>query len=161
MTLGFTFIAALLFFIPAVGVHLAICRLVPGGRFMLKGLLTGFFFSAAAGVWSVAKGHPDAVLVYLVLSAWLTYMMFFINLMNSITLKMLEHLAAAPRGELQEAGFREVFNAENGIRERLEDMRANAFISLDGKALRVEKKASRLLWTVMLIRKIFSIDVVG
>lgn len=160
MTLGATFLTALLFFLPAIAVHLAICRLTPGGKFMLNGLLTGAFFSAAAGAWSATRGSPDPVLVYLVFTSWLMYMMFFINLINSITLKMLEHLAAAPAGELRAEAFKKIFNAEKGIHSRLEDMRANGFID-EGETLLATEKAKRLLRTVRLIRKALSIDVVG
>ncbi len=149
------------FFTAAVFIHLLICTYTGGNKFMQKGLLTGLAVTAAAAVWQYSTGPLDPVSLYLVITLWLAYLIFLINLLNSVTLKMLARLAQEPSGALDEEAFRNLFNEETGIKLRLEDMRANGFIRQDGENLRLTEKAGLLLRTVFLIRKILSIDVVG
>ena len=161
MTIPATLAVSVSFFAATVGAHLQICIFSGTGKFMLKGLLTGFTSLLAAAAWGYRAGAVDIISLYIILTLWLAYMMFFINLLNSVTLKMLARLAEEPGGELTEPAFQGIFNEETGIRLRLEDMRANGFIKLEGEDLRLTAKARLLLAAVFLIRKIFSIDVVG
>ncbi len=160
MTMWSTLTVSASFFAAAVGAHLLVCRATGEGKFMLKGLLTGLFFFLGAAAWEYRAGAADIVSLYLIFTLWLTYLMFFINLLNSVTLKMLSRLAEEPSGALTEAAFQDIFNEETGIRLRLADMRANGFIK-EGDPLALTGKAALLLKVVLVIRKIFSIDVVG
>ncbi|MCX5790762.1 MAG: hypothetical protein NTY45_00865 [Elusimicrobia bacterium] len=161
MTMYATLTLSVSFFTAAVAAHLVICRATGTGRFMLKGLLTGFVCFACAAAWEYSAGAPDLVSLYLVLTLWLTYMVFFINLLNSVTLKMLARLAEEPSGTLTEAAFQDIFNEESAIKIRLQDMRVNGFIKLEGGNLGLTGKADALLKIVFLVRRAFSIDFVG
>lgn len=148
-------------FSAAVAAHLLVCNFTGGNRFMLKGLLTGFAFLIIAAVWEHGTGAVDFVSFYLVITLWLTYLMFFVNLLNSVTLKMLSRLAEEPSGAMTEAGFQSIFNEETGIKTRLEDLRSNGFLKPSGETISLTKKTGLLLKIVFLIRKVFFINIVG
>lgn len=161
MTLSSALLTSLVYFALAVGAHFIICRLSGEKKFMLKGLAAGLVFFAAACANEWRTGRFDPVLLYLLATLWLTYLIFLINLLNSVTLKMLERLAGAPAVAMREEDFRGIFSGENGIKARLADMKINGFILDDGKSLRLTPKAGLLLKTVFTIRRVFSIDVTG
>lgn len=149
------------FFTAAAVTHLLVCVLTGGNRFLLKSLPLGLIFLAVMAAFEYRAGAVNIVSLYLAATLWLAYLMFFINLLNSVTLKMLARLAEAPGGAMDEAGFRAVFNEETGVKARLEDMRANGFIKLEGENLGLTGKAAPVLKAVFLIRKLLSIDAVG
>lgn len=161
MTMLDTLKVASSFFAAAAVTHLLVCNFTGGGRFVLKSLLTGFAYFALMAAWEYRAGAVDLVSLYLGATLWLAYMIFFINLLNSVTLKMLARLAEAPEGAMDEAGFRDIFNEETGVKARLEDMRANGIIKLEGGNLALTAKAGLLLRVVLSIRKFLSIDAVG
>jgi len=161
MTMWATLTVSVTFFAAAAAAHLLLCAFTGGSRFVLKSLLTGFIFLALAAAWEYRSGALDFVSLYLYATAWLAYMIFFINLLNSVTLKMLACLAEAPDGAMEETGFLTIFNEETGINTRLRDMTANGFIKLEDGRLSITGKAGILLETVFLIRKFLSIDAVG
>jgi len=161
VTIWTTLTTSAFYFGAAAVTHLLVCTFTGESRFMLKGLLTGFAFLFAAAASEYAAGAPDLVSLYLLLTLWLAYLMFFVNLLNSVTLKMLARLAEQPGGTLDEAGFGPVFDEGAAIGLRLEDMRANGFLTLEAGSVSLTKKAGLLLKIVFLIRKVLSIDIVG
>ena len=161
MTMLSTLAAAAAWFTAAVGAHLLVCLFTGAGKYMQKGLSTGFAFFIAAAAWQYRAGSLDPVALYLIVSLWLAYLIFFVNLLNSVTLKMLARLAEEPSGTMEEAGFQDLFNEETAIQARLADMLANGFIKTEGENLTLTAKAQLLLKIVFSIRKFFSIDVVG
>lgn len=151
-----TLFTAVYFFACGVLAHLALCWLVPSSKFMRDGLLTGFCTLLSAVIWQFRSGAADPVALYLLLTAWLAYLMFFINLLNSVTLKMLERLALSEGGSLRDSDFAAVFNEESGLRARLGDMRANGFITAGASGLALTSKARIFLSVVSLIRKLLA-----
>jgi len=161
MTMLSTLTAATAWFTAAAFAHLLICLFTGAGRYMLKGLSTGFVFFILAAAWQHRTGAADLIALYLIIALWLAYLMFFVNLLNSVTLTMLARLAHEQSGAMEEAGFHDLFNEETAIKTRLADMLANGFIRSQGDNIILTPKAGLLLNIVFLIRKILSIDVIG
>lgn len=151
-----TLLTAIYFFACGVLAHMALCWLLPSGRFMRDGLLIGFAALLAAVVCQFRSGVTDIVALFLLLTAWLAYLMFFINLLNSVTLKMLERLALAPGGVLREEDFSAIFSEGSGLQARLADMQANGFIITGKGGLSLTGKARSFLSVISLIRKLLS-----
>ena len=156
-----TIIFAFKFFATAVVTHILVCRLAPSGKFMFNGLLVGFFSLALACAWEFKIGRADFLALYMLLTAWLAYLMFFINLLNSVTLKMLERLAEAPGGNLSGEEFNNIFNEESGIKARLADMDKNGFIKIEVEHITLTNKARQFLKMIFLARKILSVNRAG
>ena len=125
---------------------------------MRDGLLAGCAALLSAAVWQRQSGNTDLVALFLLLTAWLAYLMFFINLLNSVTLKMLEHLARADGGKMQKEDFAVVFSEDSGLQARLSDMRANGFIAETKGGFALTGKANVFLSAVSLTRKFIGSD---
>lgn len=159
--MGNTILFVLKFLAAGVAAHLVFCRLSKCGKFMVNGLLIGAVLTGTACLWRLKTGSTCLLALYLLLSAWLVYLMFFINLMNSLTLKMLERLAGEPGGTLSAAEFNAIFNEEAGLKARLADMNANGFVKIKDERIFITGKAGRLLHIIYLLRKTLSIGVAG
>lgn len=142
-------------------VHIVICRITSLEKFMLKGLLLGIFSTISLGTYLSKLERFDVIGLYLFFTAWLLYLMAFINLLNSATLKMLERLYLEPKDFLYSDDFKLVFNEEDGLKTRLSAMESNGFISQTNHSIHLTAKAQFLLKIVFFLRKIFSIDQVG
>lgn len=145
------------FFIGAVLFHVILCRLTSTQKFMLKGLVTGLAAVLSMLVIQVVKLRVDLVSIYILGTAWLAYLMFFINLLNSITLKMLKELDDN-NGELQNREFDHLFGEEQGVEVRINSMEMNGFISIDDGKISLTSKSLLMVKIITLLRKIFSMS---
>ena len=157
MTLLTAFTTASALFCAGALLHLAVCRATRTKMFMQNGLLTGLAPILGACLVQYRAGRFDPVLFYMVVTLWLAYLMFFINLLHSVTLKMLENLAASPAGKLRACDFAQIF-AGDAINYRLKAMKNNRFIKEEKAALSITPRGRLLLATVKTIRKILSIE---
>jgi len=128
---------------------------------MLKGLLLGISSCASLGVYFYHQGTVDIIGLFIFFTAWLFYLMAFINLLNSATLKMLEKLHNEPNGFLYADDFEIVFNEEDGLKTRLASMELNGFIAQKNHVIILTSKAQIFLKIIYFLRKLLSIDYVG
>ena len=147
------------FLIIMLVVHLLVCRTTGSKYFMLKSLGIGGLGVFAYILFLFNINQADILGIYLVATGWLAYVMFFINLLNSVTLKMLSCLAQ--KGEIKSSEFEEIFNESNSLSVRLNSMEKNNFIETMDNQIVLEKKGIKILKVVSFLRKILSIDNVG
>jgi hypothetical protein len=141
----------------AVLSHIILCRVVGGKHFMKKGLALGLLFGIALLLNQLLNDCVDIIGLYLFIASWLFYLMICINLLNSVTLKMLAFLYAAPDQKIYFEDFNKSFNDQDGLLTRLEMMKNNELIEYQNENLRLTTKAFKLLKIVSVIDKIFSI----
>lgn len=159
MNLLLTLQTALLFYVLAVATHILICRFGGSRHFMPRGVLLGLVTTGALMIYQLVAQQLDLVGLYLFLAAWLLYLMVFINLLNSVTLKMLAHLHANPQGYLPVGAFASVFNANDGLLTRLQMMQTNGLLNHHGEMLHLTPKARSLLRIIALIGRLFSLRI--
>lgn len=151
---------SILWFMSAVFIHIIICRIKGTQKFVLHGLVFAVALIAALIAWQIYAKKLNLAVIYYVLTLWLAYLMFFINLLNSVTLKMLDYLSSKG-GQLEERNFSEIFGNNNAIPSRIDAIKANGFlIEKEGKLI-LDKKSVFLIKTVRLMRKIFGVNIVG
>jgi hypothetical protein len=133
--------SALVFFGFFVLAHVILCRLTGSGYFMLKSILLGSATTLLLLGYQIHNNQINLVGLYIFTSGWLLYLMFFINLLNSVTLKMLDYLYSSPNGELHQYEFEATFNNQNGLERRIDLMIKNRFFLIQGDKLYLTKKA--------------------
>lgn len=151
MSLLITIKSALLFFGIFVLAHLLLCRLTGSGRFMFKSILLGFVTTALLLGHQIYNNQINLVGIYIFVSGWLLYLIFFINLLNSVTLKMLDYLCLSLNGELHQNEFEAAFNSQNGLERRIDLMIKNRFFLIQGDKLYLTKKALIFLGAISAI----------
>jgi len=148
---------ALLFAVTLM-LHVLLCRLTGGARFMPKGVVLGGAATLALLAYQLSALRLDLVELYLFAAAWLFYLMVLINLLNSVTLKMLAYLHAAPQGSLELAAFDAAFNAEDGLLTRLEMMQGSGLVVSQDGGLLLTARGRALLGAIRLLGRPFSIE---
>jgi hypothetical protein len=158
MNLLDTLIIAAVFFGITLLAHIAICKLGSSGSFMLKGAVLGCISTTGCAVYMLYIGRFDITGPYILFSAWLFYLMVFINLLNSVTLKMLASLYNAPSSTLSVQDFAHTFNTEDGFETRLAMLHSSKLIQQRGAAITLTPKARSLLTIVHQVKTVLSID---
>lgn len=156
-----SFFKALLVFIPALPLHILLCRFTGSTKFMLKSLLLGFFMGILFLIYQYQSSSFDIVSLYLFSTLWLIYLICSINLLNSVTLKMLEFIANSTSRKMHYNEFDRHFTEEDSIGSRLKAMEDNNFITQNEDSVKLKVKGEILASIVLVIRKIFSIKEVG
>lgn len=153
-------ILSLKWFCSGVFSHLILCRLTGTPKYMAKGLFSGFLLVLCLILWQASQKSLNLSVIYYVFTLWLAYLMFFVNLLNSITLKMLDFLAKNG-GELDSDGFKAVFGGDSGISSRIEAIKRNNFLVEDKGCLRITAKGKILVYSIKFLRKIIGITEAG
>ncbi|MFT6069542.1 MAG: hypothetical protein ACJAT2_000990 [Bacteriovoracaceae bacterium] len=145
------------FFLSAVMIHLITCRF-SSSRFMFKGLILGVITVISFAFFQFRAGKVDLVSLYLLGTAWLGYLMFFINLLNSVTLKMLAALSESKNETLLNSDFNSFFSEENGLHSRISLMIENGFLETKGNGLILTPRSKLMVWCINLLRKVFAME---
>jgi hypothetical protein len=146
------------FFVITLLVHIAICKLGSPRNFMLKGLVLGCFSATGCAVYFYYARSSSLLGPYIVFSAWLFYLMVLINLLNSVTLKMLANLYSAPAGTLSAQDFGLAFNTEDGFETRLTMLHSSQLIHIQGTTVTLKPKARYLMAIVHQVKAVLSIE---
>lgn len=148
------------YFLVAIFIHVIICRISPS-RFMFKGLTLGLLTVIVCIYFQIENNRIDLVSIYLLGTGWLAYLMFFINLLNSVTLKMLQALSDSNEGILLNSDFDIFFSEENGLQSRVSSMIENGFLKQKGSELKLTSRSLFMVFWVNLLRNIFSMNEQG
>ena len=141
--------------------HILICHLTSNQNFLKKGLLIGIIFEFYLAYYLKKSHEFNFIILYLYITSWLFYLMVFINLLNSATLKMLELLFNRQPLLLNAEDFKIIFNEKDGLESRLISMERSGFIVLSEQKITLTKKSFFLLSIIYKIRIIFTIDYIG
>lgn len=158
MNLLDTLITATVFFCITLLAHIFICRLGSSANLMLKGVALGSVSSTICAAYMLFSGKFNILGPYILFSAWLFYLMVLINLLNSVTLKMLASLYRAPTGTLSAQDFGNTFNTEDGFETRLAMLHCSKLIEQQGASITLTPKARSLLLVVHHVKTVLSID---
>lgn len=156
-----SFFEAALFFAAGLAIHIILCRFTGQNRFMLKSLALGLSIGMLLLIYQYQHRKFDIVSLYLFTALWFSYLICFINLLNSVTLNMLDDVANSPSMKLHYNDFDSYFTEEDALESRIKAMGVNNFITRDGDLVKLKMKGSVLASIIMIIRKIFSIREVG
>jgi hypothetical protein len=157
MNLLETLIVTAIFFGITLFVHIFICRLGSAGNFMLKGVFLGCISTTGYAAYMVYMRQFDITGLYILFTIWLFYLMVLINLLNSVTLKMLASLYGIPSGTLSAQDFGNTFNTEDGFETRLAMLHSSKLIQQQGTVITLTSKGRYLLMIVHQVKAVLSI----
>ena len=153
---------AVLFFCGCVLLHLLLTRLTRGAAFVRNGYLFIVAMGALAAVVIVPRGWQFAATFYLVaVILWNLYMTFFINLMNSVSLRMMVEIDHAPAQSLSNEELLGRYSDEAALESRLQEMVAGGLLQVEADQLVLTGKGRRLATVLILIRRAFGIEFFG
>jgi len=108
-------------------------------------------------------GLPGAVFVYSALvMLWNSYLIFFVNLMNSVSLRLMGELRQAPGGKLSLQQLQGVYSDEAALDSRLGSLVHNGLLVDQGAGgLALTGKGRALARVLAASRALFGIDEFG
>lgn len=139
-------------------IHIAVSWVTPARRFLLKGLAVGVAGSLLLAVVRSKGESPWLVEAYIYFTAWIFYLMAFMNLLNSVTLKMLSLLYAAPQCTLEKESLETVLDDRNGFDTRFDLLTKNGLIETEQEALKLTRQAKILVSMIWCTRRLLGTD---
>jgi hypothetical protein len=151
--------SALLIFTTALIIHFLICRFFGNKNFILCGIILGVIGIVTLLTYQIIMRQLDIISVYLFFAAWLIYLIIFINLLNSVTLKMLAYLNASQEHSLPSKAFSTAFNIDDGLHTRFHMMQLNGLVRKHGNVIYLTFKANIFLKIINTIGQVFSLRI--
>lgn len=153
---------ALAVFVVAIGAHLAVVRLLKPQRFVAYSLLHGIVFALAyLAIDQQAQLSTRLPTAYFFYTSWALFVVFVINLRNSISLQLIRELKAGD-GTLASQELAVFVSPSGLLNSRLEILQANAFLVSDAAdRFYVTKKGASLATAVGLLRRVLRLQTGG
>jgi hypothetical protein len=156
------FASALMFFAGGVILHLLFTRLITNANFVRDGyvflLLTATvssLFVRGTGAWSLLFLQLHLIIL------WNLYTIFFINLMNSVSLRMMTEIGNAPSRSLSGEELLALYSDEEALQSRVGGLVSTGLLQRDGQELVLTGKGRVLAQFLKVIRKLFGIEFYG
>lgn len=145
-----------------VAVHWLMLHLRRGLPFIVSGYAV--WLSLALGAlpvaWRVgASGLIGFYLTWVVL--WNLYLVFFINLMNSVSLRMMIEIHGAPDRQLSRDDLLACYTDEEALHSRLEGLVRTGFAQWAGPSLVLTARGRSFAALLSVIRRLFGIEFYG
>ncbi|HVM63094.1 MAG TPA: hypothetical protein VMV72_19705 [Verrucomicrobiae bacterium] len=153
---------AIAFFVAAVAVHWVILRLWTRAPFLISGY--GTFGLAAVLAAPVVGSMGLIAVIFFYLSAtivWNLYLIFFINLMNSVSLRLMIEIDAAPDQTLTTEQLLAAYSDDQAFENRLQGLCGAGLLRREGDELVLMPRGRMLAGCVGWIRRLFGIDFFG
>jgi hypothetical protein len=161
----YLFLFSCLYFLLLVVLHWILCRVTGSERFVIKSLslfLLSLFITV--GYLRSYFDFLEIFVIYLtVLILWNSYLIFFINLQNSISFRILITIFDSSKQSLSKAEINSIYPDEVSLMDRLQSMRLNKFLELDfeNQTIQITSKGKFFGKAFLLFRKLFGIQVFG
>jgi len=149
---------SLSFLILTVIAHIFLCQITNKNKFLLKSFGLGGVASLIYVACIFLMPNFNLIGLYIFFTLWVAYVAAFINLTNSITLKMLENLYLNPTENTQTKIAKKSFNSKKGFESRLLLLENNNFIRRKNNVINLTIKAKWLLKIILVIKLILSVD---
>jgi len=126
----------------------------------------GFIFICIAGLAllpvALRQGPVGFVFFYINLAIlWNLYMIFLINLMNSVSLRMMTEIARSPARALSSEEIAAVYSDEEAFESRVQGLVNARFLQSTGKQLVLTPRGKALARLLTVIRGVFGIRSYG
>ena len=157
------FIASCLVFCGGVVLHAVLTHLIHSRNYVRNGYLLFVGMCLAAIPLALRLGLVGALVLYVALTIlWNSYLLFFINLMNSVSLRMMGEIDRSTTGNLSLAEIESSWSDTDALESRLQALAHNGFIVDDGAhGLRVTPRGRSFAWVLEVIRRTIGIESFG
>lgn len=142
--------------------HLIVCRATRGAAFIRSGYIVWLVGAAAAAVAVWPRGWLFALGFYLfAVILWNLYTTFFINLTNSVSLRMMIEIGRSEGGTLSAEQIGRLYPDEQALESRIQAMARAGLIREEANELVLTGAGRRLAALTGMVRRIFGIDFFG
>lgn len=150
-------------FTAAVLAHLALTHVTHNARYVRNAFLVFGVFCLVALPLAAELGLLGALVLYgALVILWNSYLVFFINLINSVSLRMVSEIERSPTGSLSIAEVTDLYSDEEALETRLRALVANGFLIDRGDAgLELTARGAWFARFLELVRKVFGIESFG
>ena len=156
------FSLAVLFFAGCVLLHWVFTRWTRGQAFLRNGYLIFSGMCLLSTVAVVPCGWAVAGPFYLfALILWNSYITLFVNLMNSVSLRLMVEIDRSAGQSLSDAEILNLYSDEAALESRLQEMASGGLLCFADEQLVLTEKGRLLARMLQLIRKIFGIEFFG
>ena len=154
---------ALIFFAGCVLLHLLLTRITRGKSFVRTGYLFLAVMCLLSAIVVVPQGWLCAATFYLfTIILWNLYATFFINLMNSVSLRLMVEIDRAPGQTFSTAEMVSLYSDEAALESRVQEMVAGGLLRIAAdQQLVLTSKGQLLAVGLLWIRRIFGIEFFG
>ena len=158
----FVFSLATIFFVGCVLLHWLLTRWTQGMAFLRNGYLIFLGMCLLSTIVVVPSGWAVAGPFYLfALILWNSYITLFVNLMNSVSLRLMVEIDRAEGQSLSDAEILNLYSDEAALESRLKEMVAGGLLCFADQQLVLTEKGRWLARILQLIRRIFGIEFFG
>ncbi len=156
------FFWACVIFTPAVLIHLILLRLIRGQRFILSGYAVLVVVLLVSVPFVLSRGFLSAFCVYLwLVILWNLYLIFFINLTNSVSLRIMFEISKSRTKALSFQEIMGIYSDDETFRARVVGLEVGGFIVLQGQTMTLTSKGNQFARLLGLFRTVFSITDFG
>lgn len=138
--------------------HIIFCRLTNKDGLVVIGFVFGVIITSIDIIILNYHNHLNIFGPYLLFTLWILYLMITVNIINSVTLKMLNSLYQSPNEKFDKKKFSSIFNEKNGLRTRLDMLAKNKLIVSKNNKLSLTNRSMLLMWIIIQIKYIFSVN---
>ncbi len=140
-------------FVTSLLCHIGICRASDQGHFLLKGLAVGVAGTVTLIAINIGAGKPWSLQAYIFFSAWIFFLMTFINLLNSVTLRMLSLLHAGHDHALSHEQLSAALSDTDGFATRFKMLKQNNLVTLHEDTMILTPNGRQIAQIILFIRK--------
>ena len=153
-----TFLLAAVTFTCMIPIHILLCHLTGSNLFVRRSQIL-LLLALAASLVLLPPVHVIDYLffVFCVTALWNAYLIFFINLQNSISFRIIMKIRKSPAQAMTRNKLDEDYPDNDILQDRLEAMVANKFIYRSGDGYAITKQGKGYARIISSVRKFFSI----
>ncbi len=157
------FLASISNFIILVFCHWVFCLVKGGKKYVFHAMLILFLSIVFSSYFLFSQfGFIDSVLIYVSLVIlWNSYLIFFINLQNSISFSILLTIYHSAGQKLSYQEIESKYPDLKSLTDRLAAMETNNFILQNGNDVKILPSGKKLALVFTYFRKIFGIRLFG
>jgi hypothetical protein len=153
---------ALIFFTVCILLHWLLTRLTSGKAFVRNGYLFFLTMCLLSAIAVVPNGWRLAGPFYLfAVILWNSYSTFFVNLMNSVSLRIMVEIDQSEGQSLSGVEILNLYSDETALESRLREMATSGLLRFAEDQLVLTRKGRLLARVLVLIRRIFGIEFFG
>ena len=156
------FVLAIITFVMMVISHFIVSKFTGSQFFVLKAYIL-FLLSICISFFINADLNIFYFLIYCVFLVlfWNSYLIFFINLQNSISFRILREIDESKSKKMTNDEIFSIYPDETSLKDRLDSMHKNNFIKIENDFVKSTPKGKIFASFVIVIRKLFGIEIYG
>jgi signal transduction histidine kinase len=142
--------------------HFILSRLTGSKLFMLKSLLI-LIIALSISPFIFRDYDLFTLFIYslFIIILWNSFLIFFINLQNSISFRILREIEIADSKSMSLAEIEKVYPDTTSFNDRLEAMQINKFIFRKNALIQSTDKGKKFAQLIIIFRKLFGIENFG